>query len=379
MSTPQPKRTYLVPKRTGEVLANHLTACQNLQLLLHRYVPKEAIKEEKLPNGKRIPPQRSSWLQDVVLNTSRVNERLWEALYQRWLTLTKALGAETFQARLAWRMVVGLGGQSVLETDLTLDHLTGLPIIPGSALKGLTRAYAVIDASKSSAQKPEEDPQEVQQVFGSKEEASRVIFFDAMPVPPKFTSRHLHFAVDIMNPHYPEYYGDKGKGQAPPSNNQSPVPVTFLTVEGAVFEFAVAPRSGIIQQEEVTEGSVPEHETVLGWLKEAIHKYGVGGKTSAGYGAFIPAAKKESILDEEVLQQTGGQTKLRGTVQERAEDGAIIVLGDRKIRLRGFISNARSGGRKLDPPNPTPNCDVIGLIVRGEETFIELDCPPKEK
>jgi len=55
--------------------------------------------------------------------------------------MMSAIEATCFDVSLDWRIVIGLGGESVLETDITLHHLYGIPFIPGSALKGLTRAY----------------------------------------------------------------------------------------------------------------------------------------------------------------------------------------------------------------------------------------------
>src|SRR5437763_2983413 len=39
------------------------------------------------------------------------------------------------------RLIVGLGSENVLETGIRLHHTYGLPVIPGSALKGLAAHY----------------------------------------------------------------------------------------------------------------------------------------------------------------------------------------------------------------------------------------------
>src|SRR5690606_26251990 len=46
-------------------------------------------------------------------------------------------------------LIVGLGGEHVLETTITLDRNTGAPFIPGSALKGLTRTVALIELAQA--------------------------------------------------------------------------------------------------------------------------------------------------------------------------------------------------------------------------------------
>jgi CRISPR type III-B/RAMP module RAMP protein Cmr6 len=181
-----------------------------------------------------------------------------------------------FHAALDWRMVIGLGGESVLETDITLHHLYGIPFIPGSALKGLTRAYVTGEIEGYKSDKIDNDNEEVKRVFGSQKQAGTVLFFDAMPL-----NGEGRFVVDIMNPHYPEYYNSlKSSKTTPPTNDQQPNPITFLTVTNTTFTFALALRNP----------NDPEHKDDLdkakGWLQEALQKYGIGGKTSAGYGYF---------------------------------------------------------------------------------------------
>jgi CRISPR-associated protein Cmr6 len=101
--------------------------------------------------------------------------------------------------------------------------------------------------------------------FGTVRGRGRVVFFDAVPIePPKLK-------VDVMNPHYGDYY--QRKPNVPPADYLSPVPVYFLTVErGSRFAFAVA-------SEEFDLAKL-----ACNWLKAALADLGAGGKTSAGYG-----------------------------------------------------------------------------------------------
>jgi CRISPR-associated protein Cmr6 len=173
---------------------------------------------------------------------------------------------ETFQAHPEWRIVVGLGGASVLETDITLHHLYGLPIIPGSALKGLARSYALLNEERD-----ENDPL-FAEVFGMVERAKRmggVVFFDALP------TSHSRFQLDVMNPHYGEYYRDTG-GKTPPADYLNPVPVYFLTVTRTSFLFAMAAQ----------DGRQAWLRAAAGWLQKGLETMGIGAKTTAGYGYF---------------------------------------------------------------------------------------------
>ena len=69
------------------------------------------------------------------------------------------------KAQPIWRFVVGLGAAHVLETGITLHRLFGLPIVPGSALKGAARAYAKLVEGK-----PDDDADLIA-VFGTTEKA----------------------------------------------------------------------------------------------------------------------------------------------------------------------------------------------------------------
>jgi CRISPR type III-B/RAMP module RAMP protein Cmr6 len=253
---------YYLPSQTAQLLTlDRLQRCRNLGLLLDKYPPRTAIDTGSKSDGK------SSWLRGFT-SDNHIDTQLVENVYKRWQSAITAMQAQYFTATTAWHMVVGLGGETVLETDLTLHHLYGIPFIPGSALKGLTRSYVTGEIEGHKSKKIEDDDSDIQRIFGSQESAGSVIFFDALPINGK-----INFDLDIMNAHYPKYYGEK----QPPANNQDPNPVTFLTVADTTFLFALAPR-----RSKDTE----DVGLAIGWLQKALKDYGVGGKTSAGYGYF---------------------------------------------------------------------------------------------
>lgn len=255
-----------LPTDTQQFFGRHEGQCYNTGLLLDRYIPWRQGWEHK-------GSDKGDWLDKSVLRIQNLRG-LVEANYERWRQIAEAAGATQgqtwFTATTDWRMVVGLGGGHVLETAMTLHRIYGFPIIPGSALKGVTRAWVELEV------KPDDDL--VVAVFGTPAgetpmKAGRVIFFDAVPTQvPKLE-------LDVMNPHYGDYYAEKkDRGRPiPPADYLSPVPVYFLTVAGGCeFAFAVAPRNG-------NKGLA---ETAAGWLKEALREMGVGAKTVAGFGYF---------------------------------------------------------------------------------------------
>jgi CRISPR-associated protein Cmr6 len=272
------ENAFYLPAGTAKLLTEErIRDCKNLGLILDKYLPCSVFKDEKSKKDGR-----SIWLkkiQEEIHTGTHSDPLLHENIYQRWRSMTNALHAEHFTASVDWRMVVGLGGETVLETDLTLHHLYGIPYIPASALKGLVRAFVTKEKEGFISKQIEDDNEYLNTAFGSQKRAGAVIFFDAFPLP-----ETIMYELDIMNPHYSKYYGE---GRFP-TNDQDPIPVTFLTVARTTFAFALAPRSSEDQQ---------YVQQVKEWLQEALKHYGIGGKTSAGYGYFTDF--KQAFEDRE--------------------------------------------------------------------------------
>src|SRR6266568_6893797 len=214
---------YNLPVDTAILVNDRIARCKNLALILDKYPPQHVVADTK---------NKGPWLQGLIKG-DHIDAPLAQSAYNRWRSMMSAIEATCFDVSLDWRIVIGLGGESVLETDITLHHLYGIPFIPGSALKGLTRAYVTGEIEGYKSEKIEDDNDEIKRIFGEEKQAGSVIFFDAMP-----TGGKAAFALDIMNPHYGDYYG----GSKPPTNDQNPLPITYLTVTGTTFTFALLPR-----------------------------------------------------------------------------------------------------------------------------------------
>ena len=322
---------YYLPRDTARALTEaRLKQCKNLVLLLDKYAPQAAIDKSE---GK------GTWLKQVEAE-QYIDERLTEQIYQRWLNTTKASGAIHFSGQTDWRMVVGLGGETVLETDMTLHHLYGIPFIPGSALKGLTRAYVTKEIEGYKSAKIEEDKPDILRIFGSQNSAGTVVFFDAMPMNGK-----VEVALDIMNPHYPNYYQTQNQSRpTPPTNDQNPNPVTFLTVVNTTFMFALAPRRPNDAQHQ------QDVQQVRSWLQSALQDYGVGGKTSAGYGAF---QKLADVTVAEVAAQTATKPATPTVVDPEVQRATALkqeleVMKDSDVAAR--INNYHQQWQRLKSP-----------------------------
>lgn len=208
---------------------------------------------------------------------------LWKAALAAWPAGRTGEQLLLANARVRTRMVVGLGAESVLETAIHLHRTYGVPVIPGSALKGLARSYALhrldetlwgagSDAFKivfglaptgreTGQERPPDDPANF---MG----AGYVTFFDALYVPGSgFDHRGLH--VDVLAVHHKRYY----EGAAAPADWDSPTVVPFLSATGA-YLIALG-------------GPADWAAAALRILTLALAELGVGGKTSSGYGRMI--------------------------------------------------------------------------------------------
>lgn len=199
-------------------------------------------------------------------------------------------------ASVDWRLVLGLGGEHLQETNMTLHHIYGIPYIPGSAVKGVLRHWwlQILQEDQNFLQ---QNPNFVNNegeidesialkdhvflsIFGSQEQRGKVLFLDAYP-------KDVNFAIDIMNPHYPDYYS----GSEPPTDHQNPIPINFLTVEKTTFRFT------FLAKDQKTLDKFKNR------FQEALEMKGVGAKTSVGYGYFRDFKDQTEVIMNELKQQ----------------------------------------------------------------------------
>jgi CRISPR-associated protein Cmr6 len=208
-------------------------------------------------------------------NGHTITPDLLKSYHTRRSALIAALNGKICNFTTAWRFVSGLGMGHVLETGFVWHRILGVPYLPGSSVKGMIRAWAEQWGN-------EQDKKNAVRLFGPKGEDARknpdtgaLIVFDAIP------ESKPKLELDIMNPHYGDYYSKKiVNGQpVPPADYLSPNPIFFLTVAPDVsFKFALAPRLGFGNSMDLKNG--------YDLLKEALENIGAGAKTAVGYGYF---------------------------------------------------------------------------------------------
>ena len=192
---------------------------------------------------------------------------------------------------VSWRLVSGMGNDHPLENGFTMDHLTGVPFIRSTALKGLCRRAADLFGEEDGW-----DAETLITLFGSRDpmasesldtkERGDIIFLDAYPqVWPKLE-------MDVMNTHHQAYYRKYDKNELRETEN--PVPVFFLTV-GAETEFVFRFFS--------RGGSTTNVEKMEKALLNGLAILGVGAKTAVGYGRFTPPASEGEIWLDKTLKE----------------------------------------------------------------------------
>jgi len=204
----------------------------------------------------------------------------------RQRALVNHLQGESLIASTDWRFVSGLGAAHPYETGFIWHRTLSVPYLPGSSVKGMMRAWATHWGGLT-------EQQEITRLFGTektKDEAPHcgaLLVFDALP------SKPPELEIDILNPHYSEYYQDSSK---PPADYLSPKPVFFLTVApGQSFEFFIAPRKEVYLKQPETTNHSPKEDLKIAeqLLSDALVCLGAGGKTAVGYGQMTSVKHKE--------------------------------------------------------------------------------------
>jgi len=330
-------------------LAAKRTNAHHPGLLLQKYLLKQSDPDERRK------------LLDAARNAARNAplQKLYEAAYQRWVgSFTK--GGPYASAELATngRLIVGLGAENVLETGLRLDHTYGVPIIPGSALKGLAAHYcdtvwgqrhlgnsAPDDNKRFRGKRSENEPEGAYHrlLFGTTEDGGIVTFHDAWMIPASLNNRALR--LDVMTPHHPKWQTN----EAPPTDFDSPNPVSFLSVAGS-FDLRIS-WSG--PAETPPEQAKAWTDLAMKILCEALSEWGVGGKTSSGYGRLErPSA---GHAGPKTLPKPGERVEAR-LLEQRTTKGGWLAM-HAPSGLSGPIQNTN------DVPSEKMPGDVLKLIV----------------
>ena len=209
----------------------------------------------------------------AAISATRSAAGIYRPAFDRWLREVQPQAQRNVQ--VAGRLVVGLGAGSTLETGLTLHHVYGVPLIPGSALKGLASSYCHTEwGERDPLYRSESESGAHRVLFGTNDHSGCIVFHDAWILPESLEDGG-GLALDVMTPHHSKYYMTGGRNAA--ADTDDPNPVTFLSVTGR-FRLALSCTAGTLAEQSQWA------ELAMELLLQATAEWGAGGKTSSGYG-----------------------------------------------------------------------------------------------
>ncbi len=225
-----------------------------------------------------------------------------------------------------------------LKLGFYFDHTTGLPVIPGSSVKGVLRSAFEVDVDKKGNNVTGDKSVEfikdlldetkerktklsnddidkfkntltidklkylIKQIFGDQKTPGNDIFFDAYPIESN-NNNGLFLSNDFITPHKDN-----------PLKN--PVPLQFLKILPQVtfrFDF------------KLTENEDMTAELKKELFKQILLDLGIGAKTNVGYGQFV-LNKEENESRESYKKPSLAEIK-----QENAEKEANKTEAERRI------------------------------------------------
>ncbi|NLN18407.1 MAG: type III-B CRISPR module RAMP protein Cmr6 [Firmicutes bacterium] len=218
-------------------------------------------------------PQGRTGSMRTAIDTSRNLIGLYRKAFNRWTHSLQGAATAVVDTG-SGRVLIG-SGDTVYESSIRLHGTYGVPVIPGSSLKGLAAAYAASVWGCEEVGGDREFSVEgsaYQCMFGTQDGQGLIVFHDAWLEPASLAEA---MQMDVLTVHYPYYY----RGQAAGLYDieiMDPRPIPFISVKG---RFLVAV-SAVVDQPE----AMPWVERAMELLLEALAEWGVGAKTNAGYG-----------------------------------------------------------------------------------------------
>lgn len=359
---------YAVPRYVG--------GCFNEAPPGHRF---RLYFRKALNGGEKVEAAK-----DCALKLPEPVRRQLEAVRRRQLWLAGRADALELCAESTASFVTGIGMAHPLENGFAFLDPYGLPYLPGSALKGSLRRAAeelallsrpdeacgwslaavwwLFGFDGSAAYLEHEDQTNVwwaayRSEGGRDPELLAELMKRVLPVeqreltPSAFQRdlcgrnsslrRSIHFAgalsfwdalpdcsegmrVEIMNPHFREYY----QGTEAPHDGASPVPIYFLSVpEGTPFAFRVSGRDGL------PPGLRDRWHTLIeAAFDHVLRWHGLGAKTGTGMGQMQRDHEAERKVHEErartAQRAAEAQAQRLAAAEEEAEERARAAMSE---------------------------------------------------
>jgi|GEM_PF-754254 len=292
---------------------------QHVGLWISRYLSHQTWHGEGAPTGydKEVARRAKDVLIDQV--AQKALPQGYKVAFDAWkqeLSNGDKLRVATATATAPGRVIIGIGQKGPAEFGISLHHTWGMPILPGSSLKGIAAlgAHCYLEGDTwrrrpSHAKARDGGPNAYDALFGDVEEQGAVIFHDAWLVPRMDRTNGLH--RDVLTVHHPDYY----QRDAAPSDTDSPIPVPFLTASGE-FLVALELHPALLRTDEHL------HWLEAAWqaLRAGLAHHGIGAKTNAGYGRVGLPDWAETTVVQELQRRQREQVRQQQLAARRAMD-----------------------------------------------------------
>lgn len=185
----------------------------------------------------------------------------------------------------------GVGIAREIAVGISLDYVTGLPVIPGSSLKGVLRAAFSLGEGMAARELLKDLPEFclerlVADIFGDSIRAQtkqrddpkqRDVFFDAIVVKGNAQGRVL--ALDTITPHR----------RTDVLELAEPTPLAFLRIAPDVtLQFRFRLQDSTLYGQDGKPAGTLRAKAKASLFKQFLCAFGIGAKTNVGYGILEP-------------------------------------------------------------------------------------------
>ena len=229
-----------------------------------------ASEKEKNNNKKNAKQELLQKVADVSFS------KLYEMAFKRWARVTA--DKERFAhvcATIDSRLYIGLNSAGALETGISTQHSYGMPMLPGSSIKGAVRHYAEQIGL----------PDNIRHVLFGEEgkagedgKAGALVWHDGWFIP----DNTKPFVLEVVTVHHQQYYSGS---QSEADEMESPIPNQQIAAQGSFYFVVEAP-----------QGAKDWAKFAVNLLSDMLQQQGMGAKTASGYGYLVPNSSLEKHL-----------------------------------------------------------------------------------
>jgi CRISPR-associated protein Cmr6 len=278
-----------------------------------------------------------------------------DALEKRQSTLIAGMPNDrrmTILAKSLSPLVTGMGMEHPLENGFAFLNPYGLPYLPGSSIKGVLR-YAAQELIQEGD--GEWHNEWVTALFGletqckaDKPQRGALTFWDSIP---GIAGGRL--AMDVMTPHYSEYY----QGKASPHDAGQPIPIVFMVIPpNSAFTFDITCEQNYLPEPLKGELWKPLMDAAF---QHAFEWLGFGAKTAIGYGAMSidqKAQHRRQAEEKEKALQREQEEKLKQETAGLPEDAVHLYhwrqneqwMSDNNTKLKDLKHYLETNGKPTD-------------------------------